>query len=458
MKRYLPLDLLRGLSVFGMVFSAIVPPGVLPAWMYHIQNPPPSHIIDTGISGIGWVDLVFPVFIFCMGVAIPISGRRRAEEGARNFLLWTAGRFIMLWLFSYLYVLQNFSQVKDWNAQLATIAGFFSLFPLYLTVKKNMKGKTWIRLAGVIMAGFIIFAGHQLFGEELNLSRRGIIIFLLAFLYLFGAIIWFATRNSFRRRVFLFILIVSFYALTSHFHLQEKIYAISEIRWFLNLEYFYFLMILIPATWIGDIIQKRIKEQASYEPLKGVKHRGLLSVILIATVAWPLVAFYNGWILLNVAISALLLAMIWYIVKREAPVYKDLLLPATVLLFAGFAAFLTEGTITKVPCTASYCFITSAASIFLLMLSDNISLYTEKAVTGIFIRIFAGAGSNPLMSYVAFGNFLMPFFAITGLMAIYQAAYPAGYPWIGVLRAFMAALLTMSLVAFMSEKKIYWRA
>ncbi|MBP9583943.1 MAG: DUF5009 domain-containing protein, partial [Bacteroidales bacterium] len=38
MKRYLSLDLLRGLTIFGMVFSAIIPYGVLPDWMYHIQK------------------------------------------------------------------------------------------------------------------------------------------------------------------------------------------------------------------------------------------------------------------------------------------------------------------------------------------------------------------------------------------------------------------------------------
>ena len=71
--RYQSLDFLRGVSIFGMIFSAIIPYGVLPAWMYHIQNPPPTHALDMNLPGIGWVDLVFPIFIFCMGVAIPLS-------------------------------------------------------------------------------------------------------------------------------------------------------------------------------------------------------------------------------------------------------------------------------------------------------------------------------------------------------------------------------------------------
>ncbi|MDD2583953.1 MAG: DUF5009 domain-containing protein, partial [Bacteroidales bacterium] len=109
MNRYLSLDLLRGLSIFGMVFSALVPFGVLPAWMYHIQNPPPNHNLDITISGISWVDLVFPIFIFCMGVAIPLSGREKIKENQRKsitlvYVKETIERFFMLWLFSYLYL------------------------------------------------------------------------------------------------------------------------------------------------------------------------------------------------------------------------------------------------------------------------------------------------------------------------------------------------------------------
>ena len=80
-QRLLSLDMLRGLSIFGMVFSAIIPSGVLPPWMYHIQNPPPTHNLDMAQAGITWVDMVFPIFIFCMGVAIPLSGRAKLSAG-----------------------------------------------------------------------------------------------------------------------------------------------------------------------------------------------------------------------------------------------------------------------------------------------------------------------------------------------------------------------------------------
>ena len=211
MKRYLSLDILRGLSIFGMVFSAIIPHGVLPAWMYHIQNPPPAHSLDMTVSGISWVDLVFPIFIFCMGVAIPLAGRRRLDQpddtgAGRRYLAEIFERFIMLWLFSYLYVFLDFSTVKGWWPQLVTIGGFLALFPLYMQLSKTTSKHTLIllRVVGLILTASIIAYGHFKFDEVISLNRRGIIIFLLAFIYLFGTLIWYFTRNSNRMRAVAF--------------------------------------------------------------------------------------------------------------------------------------------------------------------------------------------------------------------------------------------------------------
>jgi len=466
MKRYLSLDLLRGISIFGMVFSAIIPYGVLPAWMYHIQDPPPLHVLDTSISGISWVDLVFPIFIFCMGAAIPFSGRRRLEKGSTTYIKEIFERFLMLWLFSYLYVFLNFSQAEGWSAQLATVAGFLALFPLYIVFGNS--GPEWLnslvpykklfRLGGMILLIAIITFGHFQFGEEIALSRRGIIIFLLAFIYLFGSLIWYATRNSHKWRAIAFGIVLLFSAVTMTVHLQGKISAVPELKWFLNLEYFYFLLILIPGTYIGDLLYRKISAPGGYEPLKGGKYIHVIFTLVFALIVWQLVALYNGYILANFIESGIVTFIIAILIKRHLPVYTKETFLAIVLLFAGLISLLIEGSITKVPCTVSYCFVTASISIFLLMFMDYVTNYTGKSIIGFFTRIFSGAGSNPLMSYITFGSFLMPMFKLTGLIVIYQAAYPVGYPWIGVARAFLAVLLTMALVAFMSERKIFWRA
>ncbi len=467
MKRYLSLDLLRGLTIFGMVFSAIIPfGGVLPRWMYHIQNPPPTHMFDPSVSGISWVDLVFPIFIFCMGAAIPLAGRKRLEKGSSVYIKEVLERFLMLWLFSYLYVLLNFDSAEGWSAQFATILGFISFFPLFMVIGNNgpkwvaalVPYKRWIRISGMILIAAMILVGHLRFGEEISLSRSGIIIFLLAFLYLFGSLAWFLTRDNHKWRLAAFILVLILCAVTMPFDIQPKLYAVKSIRWFFNMEYFYFLLILIPATYIGDLLQKKISSSQGYNPLEKGKRIGLLFLLFLGLIVWEMVALYNGFLLLNFIVSLIVAVVIWFSIEKNLPEYTTQARLSMILLISGLVSLFIEGSITKCPCTVSYCLVTTSLSILLLMLMDYVSAHADKGFVSFFTRIFSGAGSNPLMSYITFGNFLMPLFKLTGLIVIYQAAYPQGYPWIGVARAFMVVLLTMSMVAFMSERKIFWRA
>lgn len=466
MKRYLSLDILRGLSIFGMVFSAIIPHGVLPAWMYHIQNPPPTHSLDMSVLGISWVDLVFPVFIFCMGVAIPLAGRRRLDNpsdpaAGKRYIAEITERFVMLWLFSYLYVFLDFSTVKGWWPQLVTIAGFLALFPLYIQLSKSLSKRRLVlyRVAGLILVLGIIIYGHYKFDEVISLQRRGIIIFLLAFIYLFGALIWYFTRNSLKMRALAFASVLLFAAVTIYFDLPQKLYAIKEIRWIVNIEYIYFLLILIPATFIGDTLYNKLNTKEQYDPVGHSRMNGggtgAPLILMALWIVWSMVALYKGYYLINIFVTLVIISKIHNLIEQRMPVYCTESMTGAILAIAGAVIMLLEGGVTKVPCTIGYCLTTASVSIWLLLLIDTISYRSHNSYI---TRIFAGSGSNPLMSYIAFGSFVMPLFKITGLLVIYQAAYPAGYPWIGVIRSALVVLLTMAIVAFMSEKKIFWRA
>lgn len=457
MKRYLSLDFLRGLSIFGMVFSAIIPHGNLPAWMYHIQNPPPTHALDMTVAGISWVDLVFPVFIFCMGVAIPIAGKRRIEKSVdgkatASFLGATFERFIMLWLFSYIYVFLSYSNVDDWKAQLLTILGFAALFPLYMVSKKK---STLLRLVGLILVCGIITIGHYAFGEVISVQRRGIIIFLLAFIYFFGSLAWYFTRDSGRKRILAISIVLVITIITQQLDLPAKAYANPAIRWWFNPEYIYFLLILLPATMIGEHIIKR-QDEDSITPAKESKIvEPLYYLLTFAVVVWLVYAFYKQIWLANFITTALSVTILVFIGKKHLPKYNYMIVMTAVLLLLGFIFEPLDGGIKKVPCTISYCFITCAISIMLLIVCDYLCKIAPK---GFLTKIFTGAGSNPLMSYIAFDNLVMPFMKLTGIIYLYRAAYPPDMPWIGTIRAFIITLITMWIVSLFSRKKIYWKA
>src|SRR5437868_10104209 len=72
--RCLSIDALRGFVMFTMIFVndlAGVSKEIVPAWMRHFH----------GKSGMTFVDLVFPAFLFIVGMSIPFSlGSRLARK------------------------------------------------------------------------------------------------------------------------------------------------------------------------------------------------------------------------------------------------------------------------------------------------------------------------------------------------------------------------------------------
>ncbi len=444
--RYLSLDFLRGITIFGMILSAIQPHGVMPGWMYHVQNPPPTHALDTSVAGIGWVDLVFPIFIFCMGAAIPF-----AKPNIKNII----GRFFMLWLFSYLYVF--IISTNSW----VTLAGFVSLFPLYMVLKSSPRlfGReipvTAIRIAGALLVAATIAVNHIWFGEVLSVQRRGIIIFLLAFLYLFGALSWYITQNKPWRRVLIWLGVLAFTIITQKLNWPTTTYANASLRWWFNVEYFYFLLLLLPATHIGELIKERICSGEKGENSCGGKHHAVVATLCTGLVVWMTYAFYMRLYWWNLALSGIMLGIIFLLVAKYLPQYRKMVLLGGFLIIAGELMEPYGGGIKKVPCTIQYCLATCGMATMLLIASDYLC---HRWGNSFFVKLYERAGKNPLMCYIAYTCMLYPLMEITGAIALYKAAYPNGMHAIGFIRSAVTVLFTMWIVGLFTKRKIFWKA
>ncbi len=134
--RMISLDVLRGLAILAMVFSGVIPYGVLPGWMYHAQMPPPQHVFNPNLPGITWVDLVFPFFLFALGAAIPIALGRRLQRGAgtRNLVLHIFERTFLLAFFA-IYIQHIRPNILDpqqgTGSWLLALLGFLLLFSIF---------------------------------------------------------------------------------------------------------------------------------------------------------------------------------------------------------------------------------------------------------------------------------------------------------------------------------------
>src|SRR5919202_1481178 len=101
-KRAYALDALRGFAVLAMVLSGTIKFGILPAWMYHAQEPPPTHNFNPNLPGLTWVDVVFPLFLFSMGAAIPLALSSRLAKGftTKQVILYILKRGVLLGTFA----------------------------------------------------------------------------------------------------------------------------------------------------------------------------------------------------------------------------------------------------------------------------------------------------------------------------------------------------------------------
>lgn len=80
--RLLSLDVMRGMTMLAMI--VVNNPG---SWS-HVY-PPLAHATWHGVTP---TDLIFPAFMFMVGVSMPFSLDRRLEQGARWGLLWRVAR------------------------------------------------------------------------------------------------------------------------------------------------------------------------------------------------------------------------------------------------------------------------------------------------------------------------------------------------------------------------------
>jgi hypothetical protein len=78
--RVVSLDIFRGLTMLVMIFvNDLASVHGLPWWNYHM----PPHM-----NGMTYVDVVFPSFLFILGMAIPLAVRKRLEAGDSMPRLW----------------------------------------------------------------------------------------------------------------------------------------------------------------------------------------------------------------------------------------------------------------------------------------------------------------------------------------------------------------------------------
>jgi predicted acyltransferase len=464
MKRNQSLDALRGFAILTMVLSgSIAFGGVLPAWMYHAQVPPPSHKFVPTLAGITWVDLVFPFFLFSMGAAIPLSLQKieREERPFQQVLFIAIRRFLLLAFFAFFtqhlkaWVLSADPQANDY---LLTIGAFVLLcFQFYEYGEGPLKQAfdAFRILAFAIGAALLMFLPfHDNTGFDVK--RVDIIILVLANMAFFGTLIWWWTRRQPWIRIGILPFIMGVF-LSSNVGWTGLVYNATPFPWLYKFYFLKYLFIIIPGTFAGEWLLQFGRVGLQTEP--DVRMRRFLSIagvfaLLIIVVNVSLLFVRALW--QNLTASILLIALTYLFVKRA---YKNA--PSLMLRFMQAGAYLLllglcfeayEGGVKKDVSTYSYYFITSGLAFFALIV---LYAWQMQRFSAPIVNYLSLNGRNPMVAYVAGSLFLLPVLHLTGGIRLFDAMNSNA--WIGFLRGILFTGIVSMITIFFVRMKWFWR-
>ena len=454
-QRAISLDALRGLAIVGMMVADNVPWSGLPAWMYHGQEPPPSHDFNPKVTGITWVDLVFPFFLFSMGAAIPLAqSNRDADRPAWQNGLFTLYRGLLLVAFAIFnqHVRPDSLSPNPGRAQwVVGVLGFLlalamfgrmpSKFPKWAGVSLKVVG--W--LAAIVMLAQLRYPdpGMPGFAKE----RSDIIILVLATVSVFGTFAWRLSRFGVKvgdkdasvtlRSI---QVLAVFIAATAAFRIaatvpgswESDLWGWKPQEWIFSPTFLGYLIIVLPGCIAGTLLGAQEAQATTLYPV-GLACLAVIPVTLIVLFkhANPMIAACLG------------AAVVCFSLKRLSVPYRAILLWGLLWLVLGCLLEPFEGGIKKDPYTLSYLLTTSGLATFGLIGFVQFPL-----------RLFAEVGQNPLLAYQAV-TVLIPALWPLALAPWLKFLPDAGWP--GLLETLAKTLLLVTLIAGFSRFRFTMR-
>lgn len=504
--RSAPLDALRGIAIVGMVLSGSVAyNGVLPAWMYHAQVPPPTYRFNPALPGITWVDLVFPFFLFALGAAIPLAyAAKPIPQKPREYLFagWVIlKRGLLLAWFAIVtkhartYALSGPPETAWYHA--LTAVGCYAL--LFVALIRLPEKFTNPRMATALQVFALVFITGILALLEYPPSQTGtafdvyhsdIIILVLSNVAVFATVVWLATRTNPLLRLGLlgFYLALRLSQGEAAFigSWQHWFWFATPAAWLFKVYYLQYLFIVLPGTVAGDLIltclqarqaESSIQNQSpAHDQTQGTEQleresilhptlqASLQASLLLLFTLVNLVGLFTRELTLNLTVNAVLLVIGFWLFRRSKVesalqmLHRRLYNWGVYWLLLGLFFELFEGGIKKDKSTLSYYFLTSGLAHFWLaafsVLLDELKL--RSGVRAMFAVLMAN-GQNPMVAYVTGGLLLLPLLRLAGAEAWFNAAFGPN-----VLMAFLRGVVFTSVVVLVTlgctRRGWLWRA
>ena len=190
-KRNGSIDILRGLTMLLMVFvNDLWSVGGVPHFLEHF---------DVSEDGMGVADIVFPMFLFAMGMSIPYALERRFSKGysgestlghilSRTFVLIMMGVFTVN-------SEGDFHSVLGYGKNLYRLLMVLGFFLIWNAYGKDFKWRKCLRASGISILAFLAITVRTADGGYFNCQWWGI-LGLIGWAYCFNAVIYLLVRHK----------------------------------------------------------------------------------------------------------------------------------------------------------------------------------------------------------------------------------------------------------------------
>jgi predicted acyltransferase len=224
-QRILSIDALRGITILVMIFvNELAGVSDIPAWMKHMP---------ADADAMTFVDVVFPAFLFIVGMSIPFAINRRLSKGdnfmqLQGHILWRSLGLLVLGFF-----MVNAEGGYNEAAMGMSIHAWSLLFYLCVILVWNVYtfSQKWLvyALKGIGIAGLIILAFLYRGGEDGTESMQPHwwgILGLIGWAYLYSCIIYQLFKGNVYGILAMIAVCLIFYAVAKQPGVQQ-----SAWRW-----------------------------------------------------------------------------------------------------------------------------------------------------------------------------------------------------------------------------------
>ncbi len=199
-KRNASIDILRGLTMLLMVFvNDLWTVGDVPHWMEHF---------DRLEDGMGLADIVFPMFLFAMGMSVPYAIERRFSKGysGESTLGHILSRTLTLIIMGVFIVNSEdaFDSTLGYGVSVYRLLMVTAFFLVWNSYPPGFKLKKCLQICGLAVLGFLAFTFRNPDGGYFT-SRWWGILGIIGWTYCFVAVVYLLARKAPARIVWIWI-------------------------------------------------------------------------------------------------------------------------------------------------------------------------------------------------------------------------------------------------------------